>query len=383
MEVALKTLLRIFLLFLVAQPLRVHSRSLRSTNKRIQNGTETSEGVIEFAKARKYLKAFGYVEENGADFNTTNTGDLKVNNDDVFDEDLERSIKRFQEFYHLNVSGKLDSETIKLMSKPRCGVPDFGLKVSSKFAFIEGKPKWSKKNLTYRFESGMEIIPIEVLRSVFEEAFTQWSNVSSFTFEEAPNGTDADIEIGFFSGDHGDGFPFNRFGPILAHTFPPPDGRLHVNEDKPWSDTIPIKGRYYDLVWVAMHEIGHLLGLDHSSHHHAIMYAYVDIGVNRRTLDGDDIASIQSLYSSPSMGYGENSRAVRSSPAMITIKASKVKECWFFFHLEDECDQDENWASIKWIYTQQFSTIYSTIYRHKRTQKLIKIRLIVVQKHIT
>lgn len=87
--------------------------------------------------------------------------------------------------------------------------------------------------------------------------------------------------IRFFSGDQGDEFSFDKFGPVLAHAFQPPDGRLHVDAYKPWSVEVPIEREYYDFVWVAMHEIGHLLGLGHSSHRRAVMYASVHAGVNR------------------------------------------------------------------------------------------------------
>jgi hypothetical protein len=47
---------------------------------------------------------------------------------------------------------------------------------------------------------------------------------------------------------------------------------------------------------VALHEIGHLLGLAHSQDQNAIMYAYY--GEDRNDLRADDIAGIQSLYGS-------------------------------------------------------------------------------------
>ncbi|XP_027338248.1 metalloendoproteinase 1-MMP-like [Abrus precatorius] len=318
----LKPLLSIFLLFLVAQPLVVHPRILRSTNahfihqnheSNIQKGDETSE-LVSVAKARKYLKAFGYLESDKVDFNDTR--DMKTNDemfDEMFYENLEAPIKKFQEFYNLKVSGKLDSETMKLMSNPRCGVADVGTIVPSKFALSDWKPKWLKTHLTYTFDPlGVKIAPIDVLRSIFNLAFKQWSRVSTFTFEEVSNnGTDSDLIVGFYSGDHGDGFPFDKYGPSLAHAFAPMDGRLHVNADKPWSTSDPIESGYYDLVWVAMHEIGHLLGLDHSSHDNAVMYAYVNIGENRRKLSDDDIAKINRLYSSSGFGNYSQCPAVR------------------------------------------------------------------------
>lgn len=288
-----KTFFTLFLLVLVTQLFCVHSRNLRSA---------TTEGVT-IASARKYLKAFGYLQDNNKT-NLNNTRDMimKVDDNDSFDEDLESSIKNFQQYYQLKISGKLDSETTKLMSSPRCGVPD-NIKVtsSSRFAFINGKPQWptSKRHLTYAFHSSVEVLPLEILRRVFKEAFKQWTCASPFTFSEARNRTSgSDLTIGFFKGDHGDGSPFEKSGLVLAHAFEPTDGRLHINADELWSDEVPIEKGYYDLVWVAMHEIGHVLGLDHSSHRHAIMYAYVRDGVNRRKLSADDVASIRGLYNS-------------------------------------------------------------------------------------
>lgn len=313
--------LRIFLFFLVVQPFSVHPRILRSTSVQSQHLFQNPEDIqkgnetIAISEAKTYLKAFGYLElEDKADFNNK----LLKADDDEFDEELETAIKKFQEYYHLNVSGKLDSETIKLMSLPRCGVPDHHhgtniignsnvkVKLTSKYAYFEGNYKWpnSKRNLTYIFASGVEVYPLEVLRNVFKEAFEQWSNVTSFTFNETAKGeVNPDLIIGFFRGDHGDGAPFQRFGLELGHAFLPTDGRLHLNADQPWSTQVPIPHGYYDLVWVAMHEIGHLLGLDHSSHRSAVMYPFAHRGVNRRALSTDDIAGIRSLYSLPGIAY--------------------------------------------------------------------------------
>ncbi len=57
-----------------------------------------------------------------------------------------------------------------------------------------------------------------------------------------------------------------------------------------WSCT----GGQYDVQTVVLHEIGHTLGLGHSSYSAAVMYAYYQ-GV-RRTLHSDDQNGIRSLY---------------------------------------------------------------------------------------
>jgi hypothetical protein len=96
-----------------------------------------------------------------------------------------------------------------------------------------------------------------------QRAMAQWSNVVQVTWQQ---GTDATapqtVNILFASGDHGDGFPFTSTA-ILAHTFypapPNPDpiaGDMHFNADETWQI-----GANTDLFSVALHELGHALGL--------------------------------------------------------------------------------------------------------------------------
>jgi hypothetical protein len=62
----------------------------------------------------------------------------------------------------------------------------------------------------------------------------------------------------------------------------------------------------YDLQSVATHEIGHLLGLDHSNIAHAVMYPYGDtseIGITE-SLSTDDIVGVGHLYPGPGTADG-------------------------------------------------------------------------------
>ncbi|XP_028755920.1 metalloendoproteinase 5-MMP-like [Neltuma alba] len=268
---------RVFILFLFfqSQTFTVQPRSLKPHGR--------------LAFARSYLKAYGYLSDDHHQHDDGN---------DV----MESGIKKFQEFYSLNVSGKLDHETLEAMDQPRCGVPDEMLSKksflnNSKFSFFSGKPTWpsSKRNLSYAFKSGVDVVPLDVLRSVFLIVFAQWSGATKFTFNEVVI-EKTDLTIGLYRGAHGDGKPFDGPGHILAHAFAPTDGRLHYDADEKWSDQNPTPAGQFDLVWIGLHEVGHLLGLQHSKDPNAVMYAFMQPGKSKRALGSDDIAGIKALY---------------------------------------------------------------------------------------
>ena len=80
---------------------------------------------------------------------------------------------------------------------------------------------------------------------------------------------------------------------MLAHAFFPTDGRAHFDEDEYYTDGT---SEGTNLLWVATHEFGHALGIEHSDVRNAIMYPYYTGYVADMKLQEDDIAAIQSLY---------------------------------------------------------------------------------------
>ena len=82
---------------------------------------------------------------------------------------------------------------------------------------------------------------------------------------------------------------------MLAHAFGPGDyklaGDMHLDNDERW--TVDGDPGSSDLLLVAIHELGHSLGLDHSRDYGAIMYPFYGVTT---TLGEDDIKGIQSLY---------------------------------------------------------------------------------------
>ncbi|XP_015168802.1 metalloendoproteinase 3-MMP-like [Solanum tuberosum] len=86
---------------------------------------------------------------------------------------------------------------------------------------------------------------------------------------------------------------------ILAHAFAPPTGFFHLDGEENWVvDGEYLKEGMVDLESVAVHEIGHLLGLDHSSEKEAIMFPTIEDGTRKVELSRDDIEGVQMLYGS-------------------------------------------------------------------------------------
>ena len=155
---------------------------------------------------------------------------------------------------------------------------------------------WDKLEIAYYFINDTSRLDGDTEQELVRQAFALWAAQTPLTFTEVSNRGDADMEIGWASGDHGDGDPFDGPGDVLAHaSFPNPytDRRvfLHFDDDERWVNS---ETQNIDLLTVAAHEIGHTLGLGHSNDPGALMFP--SYNGPRRFLGDDDVAGVQSLY---------------------------------------------------------------------------------------
>ncbi|NXP76088.1 MMP27 protein, partial [Ramphastos sulfuratus] len=204
-------------------------------------------------------------------------------------ESTTQKLQKMQQFFGLKVTGKPDTETLEMMKKPRCGVPDVGL-------YGITLPGWKKNNLTYRIVNHTPDMSKKDVDKAVEKAFEVWSSVTPLVFSRIHEGI-ADIMIAFGTKAHGH-CPRYFDGPlgILAHAFPPGigfGGDVHFDEDENW--TAGSAG--FNLFLVAAHEFGHALGLSHSNDQRALMFPnYAYVSLSEFPLSPDDISGIQSIY---------------------------------------------------------------------------------------
>uniref|UniRef100_A0A8D2CZZ2 Matrix metallopeptidase 7 n=1 Tax=Sciurus vulgaris TaxID=55149 RepID=A0A8D2CZZ2_SCIVU len=229
---------------------------------------------LQWEQAQDYLKRFYLHDSKEKDANS-----------------LEVKLKEMQKFFGLPVTGKLNSHIIEIMQKPRCGVPDV-----AEYSLFPNRPKWTSKVVTYRIISYTSGLKPAVVDQIVAKALNMWSRYIPLRFRRVSRGT-ADIMIGFARGAHGDFYPFDGPGNTLAHAFAPGPGLggdAHFDEDEHWTDGSSLG---INFLYTATHELGHSLGLGHSSDPNAVMYPTYGIEESQNfRLAQDDIDGIQKLY---------------------------------------------------------------------------------------
>ena len=164
------------------------------------------------------------------------------------------------------------------------------------------------------------VSPTATWEGVLEKAFAAWENVTKINLVQV---SDDGSAVG--SGNDQQGAP--NFGDIRIGAMPEPSGELafaflpppknggSAASDIFFNSNINWGTNGYDLATVALHEIGHSLGMDHSSLTSAVMYAYYN--GTKQSLTSDDTSGIQGVYGTRSNAAG-NINATNAIPIALS-----------------------------------------------------------------
>lgn len=227
-------------------------------------------------------------------------------------EHLEAAIKNYQRMAGIPETGKLDQDTYRMMREPRCGVPDMsytqslhirtGLGARRQKRFAVQASKWNHQTVTYRVSVYPEDLLSTEVDHIIDKAFQVWNNITTIQFFRSEFGP-VDIDVKFLESDHDDGVPFDGPGGATSHAFFPNDnslglsGDIHFDSSEKWSlavNSTPEPG-YTSLFCLAVHQIGHSLGLFHSRTKHAYMWPFLK-DCNRTSMTPDHIEALHFLY---------------------------------------------------------------------------------------
>jgi hypothetical protein len=249
----------------------------------------------------------------------------------VYDAPTAEAVRHLQTNAGLAETGIVDAATRNLLLTPRCGVPDGIARIdpSEKFALQTGVPFFAPgATVTWKLvlaggtcpkvpaqppqfpigsaapSNTVSCIPAcpsgqpNCVHDAAVAALATWAQQTSLTFVEV-TGT-PQIQIQFISlwdlnptrwdGANGTLASTN----VVTANVPFPTWYVNLDTAENWSTVTPTPAGKLDLRTVMTHELGHALGLAHSSLPAAKMYPFIS-GTNR-TLDVDDDVAISSLY---------------------------------------------------------------------------------------
>ncbi|KAF7136728.1 hypothetical protein CNMCM5793_006046 [Aspergillus hiratsukae] len=218
----------------------------------------------------------------------------------MLDAPTSQAIARFQKRSNIDSSGNLDDATKQEMTISRCGLPD----ILDPLAFSIAGP-WTRRNLTYAFGNLSSRMTRDVARNAIRRALNTWTQAGvGLNFTEVMANENPDIFIEWRPANDPD---HSMVGGVLAHAdFPPgysiivdgPPLPLHYDDQEHvWVDQAVING--YDIETVALHEVGHCLGLYHSDVQGSVMFRSVSASLTKRSLQPDNLAGIRALYDPP------------------------------------------------------------------------------------
>ncbi len=180
-------------------------------------------------------------------------------------------------------------------------------------------PGLGSATVGYVFTKMTAQLDASAAQAEIERAMSEWAKAVKVTWQQGtdPNAPQT-VSILWGTYAHGDAYPFDGPGGVLAHTFfpapPNPEpiaGDMHFNDSETWRI-----GANTDLFSVALHELGHALGLGHSDDPSAVMYPYYQMATGLSPLD---ISTVRTLYAAQTSA---TTTTTTPTPAALSLTSS-------------------------------------------------------------
>ena len=206
------------------------------------------------------------------------------------------ALSRYQSHHGLEVTGAFDASTRAHLSMPRCGMPDL-----RRGAAFTTTCAWAHPCVTFAFDVGTDDVPGTGDFAAVRRAVATWAAATPLTFTEVRPDQRPDVLIGWRSIADPD---FDLSNDIAHADFPPGCGVIDLHAlPRPvhfrdtginWTDADPIFE--FDIESAALHELGHIIGLGHSTREDTVMFPIQRFGRTKRALHPSDLVGVRRLY---------------------------------------------------------------------------------------